>query len=220
MTAEQRQLVLEHLGLARWTANKLAERLPVPYEDLLSDCHLGLCLAAERWDPDKGLAFPTYAAIRMRGAVIDNLRSRAAGYRTLIRDKRTIDHTYETLAQRHGREPSWQAVANELDWPHQRVDEARRLHAVQSPLPLDHRPRRGCTEDYTLEERIPGPDDDPASLAEVRDLLDSLPPKQRAVMTLTIGGVHGNAIANALGVHESLISHWKRDARDRLAAAA
>ena len=72
------RLAESHLGFARALARRLAGTLPrhVDPEALESDAVLGLLLAARSFDPARGVAFTTYAAWRIRGAMLDGLRDR------------------------------------------------------------------------------------------------------------------------------------------------
>src|ERR1700677_653251 len=70
------QLILEHLSLVRHAMGRLAARLPagVDVENVESAGVLGLVEAANRFDPERGILFATYAYTRIRGAMLDELR--------------------------------------------------------------------------------------------------------------------------------------------------
>lgn len=72
------KLVEAHLALAGMIARRLRLRLPpcVDVDDLESDAYLGLLKAARTFDPDRGVLFRTFAAPRIRGAILDGLRQR------------------------------------------------------------------------------------------------------------------------------------------------
>ncbi len=72
------EVVTEYLALVKSVAGSVACKLPrqVPREDLISAGSEGLVDAARKFDPSKGVAFSAYAEIRIRGAMIDELRSR------------------------------------------------------------------------------------------------------------------------------------------------
>lgn len=78
MSSEARDaLILEHVPLVRFLARRLHRTLPrsVDYEELLSEGMLGLIDAVDRYDPATGNQFSTYAKFRVRGAMLDWLRS-------------------------------------------------------------------------------------------------------------------------------------------------
>ena len=74
----RRRLLDQHLGLVHHIARQIAERVPdgVELDDLVSAGALGLVLALESFEPERGLAFSTYATPRIRGSILDDLRSR------------------------------------------------------------------------------------------------------------------------------------------------
>jgi RNA polymerase sigma factor (sigma-70 family) len=77
------ELVESHLGFARALCRRLAYTLPphVDPEAMESDALFGLLLAARAFDPTRGVAFTTYAARRICGAMLDGLRDRQGGTR-------------------------------------------------------------------------------------------------------------------------------------------
>ena len=78
-TEEQRQLVERHLGLVRAQASDIMRSSGLPtsieFDDLVSFGTKGLIEAAQRFQPERGAAFPTFAYYRVRGAIYDGLRS-------------------------------------------------------------------------------------------------------------------------------------------------
>ena len=86
MTAEQRALAEDerHLAMARALAKYEAKRRQLTWmeDDILSAAYAGLCDAATKFGPSRGLAFTTYAVSRIRGAILDFLRTETpSGYR-------------------------------------------------------------------------------------------------------------------------------------------
>ncbi len=71
------QLVLQHAPLVKWVAGRIAATLPPHVEegDLISYGMVGLTSAVDRFDPSRDVRFETYAVTRIRGAIIDELRS-------------------------------------------------------------------------------------------------------------------------------------------------
>jgi DNA-directed RNA polymerase sigma subunit (sigma70/sigma32) len=93
MTAEQERVMTEHLPIVRLVARRIHERLPqhVPIEDLYSAGVLGLLDAFGRFDPSKQVLFRTYAQYRIRGAILDSLRTLDWSPRELRRKGRAIE---------------------------------------------------------------------------------------------------------------------------------
>jgi RNA polymerase sigma factor for flagellar operon FliA len=77
LTAAQEQLVIEHLLIVRFIARRIHERLPqhVLIDDLYSAGVVGLLAAVGRSGPSWGLLFRSYAQFRIRGAILDSLRT-------------------------------------------------------------------------------------------------------------------------------------------------
>lgn len=109
------RLVLQYAPLVKYVAGRLRTRMPesVEQDDLVSDGVLGLMDAIERFEPNRGLSFQTFAVPRIRGAIIDGMRSMDFVPRS-VRDKlRTIARARVTLEERLGRIPEDVEVAVE-----------------------------------------------------------------------------------------------------------
>ena len=75
--ASMQQLIVEYAPLVKYVAGRVAISLPptVELDDLVSYGIFGLIDSIERFDPDRGVKFETYAIVRIRGAIIDGLRN-------------------------------------------------------------------------------------------------------------------------------------------------
>ena len=71
------RLIMEHAPLVKYIAHRIAMRLPpqIDIDDLINSGVLGLMDAIEKFDPSKEVKFKTYAEIRVKGAILDELRS-------------------------------------------------------------------------------------------------------------------------------------------------
>ena len=117
MTAADREaLVLEHAGLVRFVARQIHSRLPqhVELDDLVSAGMVGLLDAANKFDGRKHVQFKSYAQIRVRGAILDSLRSEDWGTRDLRRKGRALAEATRVLSARLGRAPEAEEVASEM----------------------------------------------------------------------------------------------------------
>jgi RNA polymerase sigma factor for flagellar operon FliA len=114
--ARAHALVVEHLPRVRATVNRLAQRVPstVDREELVQAGVLGLIGAARRFDPLQGCSFATYAEIRIRGAVQDQLRSLDWAPREVRRNERELDRGRRAVEQREGRAAESEEVASQL----------------------------------------------------------------------------------------------------------
>ncbi len=116
MTAAQEQLLLEHLPIVRYVARSMHERLPkhVELEELVSAGTLGLVDAARKFDPVKNVQFRSYAQFRIRGAILDSMRSLDWSPRELRRKGRAREEAMRTLQSRLGRPAQDAEVAAEM----------------------------------------------------------------------------------------------------------
>lgn len=111
------KLILEYAPLIRFIAQKIAIRLPsnIELDDLISSGVIGLMDAIEKYDPSRDNKFKTYAEFRIRGAILDELRSQDWVPRS-VRDKaKLLDRTQADLENELGRAPTEEEVAEKLD---------------------------------------------------------------------------------------------------------
>src|ERR1700723_1422927 len=116
LSGEQERVLLEHLPIVRFLARRIHERLPqhVDIEDLVSAGVVGLMDAFSKFDPAKKVQFRSYAQFRIRGAILDSLRTLDWSPRDLRRKGRAIEQAIRSLTVRLGRTPSEQEIAGEL----------------------------------------------------------------------------------------------------------
>ncbi len=122
------RLVLQYAPLVKYVAGRLRTRMPesVDQDDLVSDGVLGLMDAIERFEPARGLSFQTFAVPRIRGAIIDGMRSMDFVPRS-VRDKlRTVHRAQVALEERLGRVPEDAEVAREVGIPVQQLRDLSR----------------------------------------------------------------------------------------------
>jgi RNA polymerase sigma factor for flagellar operon FliA len=114
--AERDKVLMEHLPDVRFIARRIHERLPqhVSIEDLYSAGVVGLIDAFGRFDPSRQVKFRSYAKFRIRGAILDSLRTLDWSSRQLRREGRAVEQTIWKLTTRFGRHPSELEIAEEL----------------------------------------------------------------------------------------------------------
>ena len=110
------RLVMEHVGLVKTLAQRLAQRLPsqVEISDLISVGVLGLIDAAARYKPTLGVPFDAFARRRVQGAMLDSLRDLDWAPRSLRRLRRDVDAAIASSRRKLGREPEETDIAAEL----------------------------------------------------------------------------------------------------------
>lgn len=110
-------LLTKHLPLVHHVARRLRRTLGVEVEldDLISAGTVGLMQAVESFDTSRGLAFSTFAAPRIHGAILDDLRRWDHAPRSVRRKQRTLARTQESLSMKLGRTPDVGEIAGELE---------------------------------------------------------------------------------------------------------
>ena len=113
---DREQILLEHMPLVRMVAHRIQERLPqsVEFDDLVSAGVVGLIDAYNKFNLSKEVLFRSYAALRIRGAILDSLRGMDWAPREVRRKAREIEETTQRLIQRMGRKPQQSEVAAEM----------------------------------------------------------------------------------------------------------
>src|SRR4051794_41167871 len=117
-TASERDvLLMEHLPTVRYLARRIHERLPqhVELDDLVSAGIVGLIDAFSKFDHTKKVQFKSYAQFRIRGAILDSLRTLDWSPRELRRKGRAVEEAIRSVTQRVGRAPSEQEIAKEME---------------------------------------------------------------------------------------------------------
>ena len=215
LSGEQERVLLEHLPIVRFLARRIHERLPqhVDIEDLVSAGVMGLMDAFSKFDPAKKVQFRSYAQFRIRGAILDSLRTLDWSPRELRRKGRAVEEAIRVLTVRMGHAPGEGEVAAEmgvgLDEYQQLLGDLKGLEI--GTLHMEH------NEDSGEEELayVPGrPEDDPlfqCLRGELEDKLTeaiaNLPDRERLVMTLYYyEEMTMREIGLALGVVESRVS--------------
>jgi RNA polymerase sigma factor for flagellar operon FliA len=223
---ERERMMLEQMPTVRWIARRIHERLPqhVDLEDLVSAGTVGLLDAFSKFDPAKKVQFRSYAQFRIRGAILDSLRTLDWSPRELRRKGRAVEETIRKLTAQYGRTPLEPEIAQEMGLG---LDDYQQLLGELKGLEIGtlHMER---AEDSGEEELayIPGDhEDDPlfhCLRGEMRDRLshaiDLLPERERLVVTLyyyeemtmkEIGMVLGVVESRVSQIHSSAVLHLR-----------
>jgi RNA polymerase sigma factor for flagellar operon FliA len=117
--SDKEECIREYAPLVKRIAHHLMLKLPssVAVEDIIQAGMIGLLDAATRYDQFRGAQFETFAAQRIRGSMLDELRQADWMPRSLRRDMRRVEAAMSKLQQRFGRAPSESEVAKELEMP-------------------------------------------------------------------------------------------------------
>lgn len=113
---DKEQVILQYSELVRYMALRLISRLPdhVSVEDLFSAGIIGLIDAIDKYDTNQGIPFEFYARIRIKGAMLDEIRSMDWIPRSLRQKANALTKTCATLEQKLGRYPTDEEIAGEL----------------------------------------------------------------------------------------------------------
>ena len=118
---ELRNVLMErHLPLVRYIAERLLQTLPksIELDDLVSAGLFGLMDAIRGFDPDRGIKFKTYCTTRIRGSILDQLRSQDWVPRLVRLKAGKIEKTLQRLIGEYGREPTHAELASALKMEH------------------------------------------------------------------------------------------------------
>lgn len=126
-TVEAREaLIIHYSPLVKYVAGRVASGLPqnVEQADLVSYGMFGLIDAIDKFEPDRGFKFETYAIARIKGAILDELRSIDWVPRSVRSKARQIERAYSKLEAKNHRPPSDAELAEELDWSEEQLQSA------------------------------------------------------------------------------------------------
>src|SRR5258708_2697738 len=114
--ADRDALIEAHLPQVKFIVERIAARLPhnVDRDDLIGAGLLGLLDATAKFDSSRGVQFKTYAELRIRGAILDSLRSMDCASRSLRQRAREVEAAYLEIERKFGRPADEEEVANHL----------------------------------------------------------------------------------------------------------
>ena len=196
ITAENREeVIVKYSPMIKYVANRIAMRLPphVEVDDLISVGVLGLMDAITKYDPTRGAKFKTYAEFRVRGAILDELRSMDWVPRSVRQKASNVDNIVQQLQAKLKRKPEDEEVAKEmklsLDQFYDTLNETKSM-PVFSLEDLGIAKESG--EQQSLLDCLAGKADaDPQTqirLTELKEIItqaiDTLPEKERLMVSL------------------------------------
>lgn len=224
-------LLQQHIGLVHHVARQLTPSAgaDAEFDDLVSAGTIGLIHAVDTFDPKRGLAFSTYAAARIRGAILDDRRRRDHVPRSVRRKQRALKAAQEELRESLGREPEPAEIAATLGldieaywkWRDQ-IPESERA-SLDAPVANAH------SREITVVDVVVGDHgtetEDRINRQQEAELLAAeigrLNKQERTVLALYyFEELKLHEIANVLGVTESRISQIRtralRTLRERM----
>ncbi len=212
------RLILHYAPLVKFVAGRVAVGLPqnVEQADLASYGIFGLIDAIDKFDPGRGFKFETYAIARIKGAIIDELRSVDWVPRSIRAKARSIEKAYSKLENELHRTPEETEVAKELGLTHEEFTQTLSQISLVGVVALDEiltgsgdRSEGSPTLGDTIADRT----EDPVAAYEVEEMkhllaeaINRMPERERLVLTLYYyEGLTLSEIGDVLGVTESRV---------------
>jgi RNA polymerase sigma factor for flagellar operon FliA len=225
------QIVLEHTPLIRYIVNRIAVRLPshIDLDDLHNTGVIGLMDAIEKYDPEKNCKFKTYAEFRIKGAILDQLRSLDWVPRSVRQKSRRLERAYGEVEQRLGRSASEDEVADSLGLQiekfHELMNQVRGISLVNLEEIRGTNPdgdRAGTFADIVEDVHSENPFAT-LKLTEMKQVIAmtiaTLPEKERLVVSLYYyEDLNMKEIGGILGITESRVCQIHTKAALRLRA--
>lgn len=182
-------LILHYSPIIKYVVGRMSIYVSnaLDFDDLVSYGIFGLIDAVEKFDPHKGVKFETYASLRIRGAVLDGLRSLDWVPRALRHKHRQLEEVFAQLENELGREPTNEELAQKLGVGMEELEEEIKKSSLVSLISFDdyldnsnEAAEPGDSEEYSPEHVF-----DQKELKEtLRAAIENLTEKEKLVVTL------------------------------------
>ncbi|WP_434983863.1 RNA polymerase sigma factor FliA [Vreelandella zhaodongensis] len=219
---KQSELLTQYMPLVRRQALTLQVRLPASIEldDLIQAGMVGLLEALGRFDASQGATFATFASQRIRGAMMDELRTRDWLPRSVRRSARAVDDTVRRLEQRLGRAPEESEIARDLDMPLNEYQQLLNDTNSGQLLPFEElvadggEPAKADANNLPFDQLL-----DQQQRQSLIDAIEALPEREKLLMALYYQEeMNLKEVGAVLGVTESRVSQLHSQAISRLRA--
>jgi len=223
-------LIVHYSPLVKYVASRVAVGLPqnVEQADLVSYGMFGLIDAIDKFEPDRGFKFETYAIARIKGAILDELRSIDWVPRSVRAKVRQIEKAYAKLESLQHRPPSDDELAAELRWTHDQLQQALTqistvgLAALDEILAVGGDRGEAITLGDTIADTSTHGPMGAFEITETRQMLaqsiNGLPEREKVVLTLyyyesltlqEIGRVLGVTESRVCQIHTKAVLHLR-----------
>lgn len=214
---DREKLVTDNIGLVHHVLGKLSAYLPpnLDYEDLVQQGLVGLVEAANLYDVSKEIRFSTYAYIRVRGAIIDVLRSQGWGSRGGSAKATVVEEVFNDMTKHLGRDPTMEELAEALGIDMDELQYILSSKALPYCVSLESMGADPKKDQLTAHAQM--------ELEEEKnfliDMINQLSEQERLVLTLYYyEDLRLKEIASIFGVTESRISQIHREVIFKLKA--
>ncbi|HUV94350.1 MAG TPA: FliA/WhiG family RNA polymerase sigma factor [Anaerolineae bacterium] len=211
----RQQLILQYVHLVNHVVHRMGFDGSPPFdkEDLISDGILGLISAVDRFDPGRGIQFATYATIRIRGQILDALRTRDLLPRPARRRVKQLQDAVTALIGTLGAPPTEEELAEYLNLTLDQLrqtlmDASFEIWSMDAPLSDDG-------EGFCLQNVLKSPDESQPAVRQemtevrdqIRDAFRQLPHRQRVLLSLYYyEELTMKDVGKVLGISESRVS--------------
>ena len=220
------QIIMQYLPQVKHIVQRVAAHLPqsVEIDDLLNVGVIGLIQAVERYDPARDNKFMTYAAFRIRGAVLSELRSRDYISRTDRRKVRDLEKTYLKLEQKKGGDVEDHEVVKEMGVSFEQFYKVKQMSNI-AIISLEEMGYSSDKKRDSLSEMfINNRDEEALNLIGIKEVkvviaktIEELPEKEKLVISLYyMDELTMKETGKVLGITESRVSQLHTKAITRL----
>jgi RNA polymerase sigma-B factor len=217
------RLIEMNIGLAEAVARRFGGR-GERHDDLLQVALVGLLKSVERFDPERGLAFSSFATPTIEGELKRHFRDKRWAVRVPRRLQELmleVNQSVATLTQRRGRSPTIEEIAADTSLSSEDVLEALEAGRAIVAAPIENDDNEGAGGVVDRRGNIDTGIEAVEQRMIVSQLLDSLPTRERAIVVLRFyEGLTQSEIAKRLGVSQMQISRILARTLDRLRTGA
>ena len=210
------KLVMSHLNLVRFLANKFKNR-GEPIDDLMQVGYLGLLKAIDRFDPARGLEFTTYATPTIMGEIKRHFRDKGWSVRVPRRLQELsakVNQATDELTTELQRSPTVEEIARYLDVTVYEVLEAMESSSAYSSVPLEAPGSSDSDDAPSVLDRYASEDSELAFTDDrlvIEEALAGFSPREREVIELRfVKGMTQIEIAQKLGISQVQVSRLLR----------
>ena len=218
------QIIIEYASLVKIVAGRLSMYLgyTVEYDDLVGYGTFGLIDAIDKYDLMKGVKFETYASLRIRGAILDQIRKMDWIPRTLRQKQKKMDQAYQKLEIEHGRVGTDEEVAQEIGISTEELTNWQNQTKVTNLISLDEFLEQGaevrvdsdCSLQFEQPERVMEKEEMKETLIKTLEMLTE---NEKKVITLYYyEDLTLKEISHILEVSESRVSQLHTKALQKM----
>ena len=223
----KKELIRRYQALVRFTAERMGASLPksVDVDDLAQEGNFGLMDAIEKFDPERGIKFKTYCSTRIRGSILDALRSQDWVPRLARTRANKAEKVRQQFMSEEGREPTDKELADHLELDVTALNKAR----ARSMLNLSDRRPDSSERRASIDTLSESGESNPYDLVNRRDLMSvitrSLSEKEKSILYMYyIDGLNLREIGERMALTESRVCQIHgnviRRLRERLKGSA